>query len=203
MHLSDLFSPSFFFFFNDTATTEIYTLSLHDALPISRCRSPPSRDRPARARAARRQRPARRSRYVSPVGAHTRVLRDRAHRLHARPMPNQFRQTTEPSAIDPPVHVVRLAVVSHHPCTGARRRNSPLDGLHGLPRRGANPPPALKRRDPEALPARQSSSLRNADDALCVAAGLWKLPELWTHRTRPQLLGNHKTVSTSSHSLSH
>src|SRR5260221_731879 len=27
--------PRFFFFFNDTATTEIYTLSLHDALPIS------------------------------------------------------------------------------------------------------------------------------------------------------------------------
>src|SRR3989454_12526200 len=26
----------FFFFFNDTATTEIYTLALHDALPISR-----------------------------------------------------------------------------------------------------------------------------------------------------------------------
>src|SRR2546430_14980376 len=29
---------SSFFFFNDTATTEIYTLSLHDALPISRAR---------------------------------------------------------------------------------------------------------------------------------------------------------------------
>src|SRR2546429_6059942 len=28
-------APSSFFFFNDTATTEIYTLSLHDALPIS------------------------------------------------------------------------------------------------------------------------------------------------------------------------
>src|SRR5256886_13594309 len=28
----------FFFFFNDTATTEIYTLSLHDALPI--CHNP-------------------------------------------------------------------------------------------------------------------------------------------------------------------
>src|SRR2546421_3093540 len=26
---------TYFFFFNDTATTEIYTLSLHDALPIS------------------------------------------------------------------------------------------------------------------------------------------------------------------------
>src|SRR2546430_8397290 len=29
-----LSTTSFFFFFNDTATTEIYTLSLHDALPI-------------------------------------------------------------------------------------------------------------------------------------------------------------------------
>src|SRR4051794_41978483 len=29
------FSIVSFFFFNDTATTEIYTLSLHDALPIS------------------------------------------------------------------------------------------------------------------------------------------------------------------------
>src|SRR2546426_4309992 len=34
-----------FFFFNDTATTEIYTLSLHDALPISLRMGPPaSRD---------------------------------------------------------------------------------------------------------------------------------------------------------------
>src|SRR5438552_12138329 len=30
-----LYSLFFFFFFTDTATTEIYTLSLHDALPIS------------------------------------------------------------------------------------------------------------------------------------------------------------------------
>src|SRR2546425_3139485 len=34
---------SAFFFFNDTATTEIYTLSLHDALPISPCTSAPPR----------------------------------------------------------------------------------------------------------------------------------------------------------------
>src|SRR5215216_1282050 len=34
---------SYVFFFNDTATTEIYTLSLHDALPTSSCGSrPPS-----------------------------------------------------------------------------------------------------------------------------------------------------------------
>src|SRR2546426_11916643 len=47
----------FFFFFNDTATTEIYTLSLHDALPISeehRARHPRDRQaRPARRRARR------------------------------------------------------------------------------------------------------------------------------------------------------
>src|SRR6266850_3140225 len=30
-----MFCSALFFFFNDTATTEIYTLSLHDALPIS------------------------------------------------------------------------------------------------------------------------------------------------------------------------
>ena len=37
-HKLDVFFLFFFyiiFFFNDTATTEIYTLSLHDALPIS------------------------------------------------------------------------------------------------------------------------------------------------------------------------
>src|SRR5256886_12171620 len=33
--MSTLSRACFFFFFNDTATTEIYTLSLHDALPIS------------------------------------------------------------------------------------------------------------------------------------------------------------------------
>src|ERR1051326_9546258 len=36
-HASDLLLLSFFFFFNDPATTEIYTLSLHDALPILPC----------------------------------------------------------------------------------------------------------------------------------------------------------------------
>src|SRR2546426_6489250 len=50
---------SLFFFFNDTATTEIYTLSLHDALPISIMIAAPvgcmtsSRRKGARMRAAR------------------------------------------------------------------------------------------------------------------------------------------------------
>src|SRR5256885_6899929 len=42
-----------FFFFNDTATTEIYTLSLHDALPIS-----PAWASAARGKAAPAARPA-------------------------------------------------------------------------------------------------------------------------------------------------
>src|SRR5260370_16978615 len=50
---------SLFFFFNDTATTEIYTLSLHDALPIcvGQCaavvRETPGGDRVAQHRVAR------------------------------------------------------------------------------------------------------------------------------------------------------
>src|SRR2546430_6959238 len=39
--MDSLMHFSVFFFFNDTATTEIYTLSLHDALPISGSPAPP------------------------------------------------------------------------------------------------------------------------------------------------------------------
>src|SRR2546430_5961583 len=42
--LADAPALIFFFFFNDTATTEIYTLSLHDALPISKNTPVPKRD---------------------------------------------------------------------------------------------------------------------------------------------------------------
>src|SRR3989442_14348535 len=50
----------FFFFFNDTATTEIYTLSLHDALPISARRKSPGRN------AARTEEPEPANRYGQP-----------------------------------------------------------------------------------------------------------------------------------------
>src|SRR2546422_4534722 len=50
-----------FFFFNDTATTEIYTLSLHDALPISVLGSPRNRNDGIADH-------GRRSRYVDPGG---------------------------------------------------------------------------------------------------------------------------------------
>src|SRR5256886_4580299 len=49
---SRIVSPVYFFFFNDTATTEIYTLSLHDALPICRRRRDHRRGDRARCGAA-------------------------------------------------------------------------------------------------------------------------------------------------------
>src|SRR5215203_7554688 len=50
-----------FFFFNDTATTEIYTLSLHDALPIS----PGRRHRRRRREGRRPGRPGRSEEHTS------------------------------------------------------------------------------------------------------------------------------------------
>src|SRR6266705_2465557 len=56
--LVDPSTPRFLFFFTDTATTEIYTLSLHDALPIylplpRRRREPARSPRPAPAHGRR------------------------------------------------------------------------------------------------------------------------------------------------------
>src|SRR5215469_1354756 len=57
-------APAFvFFFFNDTATTEIYTLSLHDALPIFRGRLDGPRHR--RRRRSRRRRCERSEEHTS------------------------------------------------------------------------------------------------------------------------------------------
>src|SRR5216683_3361175 len=60
-----------FFFFNDTATTEIYTLSLHDALPISAGR--PGRHHArgqGRARIARPRAPASGGTFLVPRRVH-------------------------------------------------------------------------------------------------------------------------------------
>src|SRR3989454_1045515 len=94
----------FFFFFNDTATTEIYTLSLHDALPISeehRARHPRDRQaRPARRRTRRgglrrrhdplRHEPAERGADAPAGGCGTAPL-DRRHRPPHRPPARQAR----------------------------------------------------------------------------------------------------------------
>src|SRR2546429_7702452 len=66
-----------FFFFNDTATTEIYTLSLHDALPIC--------PRPGRRPARRSRCPARAPRRRTTAG--------RQHDHRRTPRPSMDRRT--------------------------------------------------------------------------------------------------------------
>src|SRR2546430_14529911 len=64
LFVSDVFFFFFFFFFNDPATTEIYPLPLHDALPISGAGR--------RSRGGRRQ-----DRGLAPSARHRRCRRDR------------------------------------------------------------------------------------------------------------------------------
>src|SRR5258707_5056106 len=67
-----------FFFFNDTATTEIYTLSLHDALPI--CANPPARAVRRRFRYKRaKSRPRRRGGFVFRAVCHHPGRRSEEH----------------------------------------------------------------------------------------------------------------------------
>src|SRR5438034_5700828 len=66
----------FFFFFNDTATTEIYTLSLHDALPISRRSGRKGQDHAGRVstqpqRALARLQPERSEEHTSELQSHS------------------------------------------------------------------------------------------------------------------------------------
>src|SRR3989442_4805228 len=80
-------SLCFCFFFNDTATTEIYTLSLHDALPICcvalpRCgrgRSEPEGFARGRRRPPRPQSQRDRRRRTSRSEEHTSELQSRPH----------------------------------------------------------------------------------------------------------------------------
>src|ERR1035437_11061623 len=60
-----------FFFFNDTATTEIYTLSLHDALPIYKDRVVGRREVRLIAAGGRFHRAAPESSLIHPVGIPT------------------------------------------------------------------------------------------------------------------------------------
>src|SRR5258705_6965921 len=81
-------SAPFFFFFNDTATTEIYTLSLHDALPILRRRKWSCRRASiaARRRGSASSRDARRCRRRPAASAATRwqaAARGARHRRRA------------------------------------------------------------------------------------------------------------------------
>src|SRR5687768_18316651 len=106
----------FFFFFNDTATTEIYTLSLHDALPISMtCRSSPVRTSPLRGTTTRfvsrppvrPDRLVRRVRSVRRSEEHTSELQSRLHLvcrllLEKKKKQNNTTQQTLHESANPP-----------------------------------------------------------------------------------------------------
>src|SRR5260370_10571624 len=82
--------PSFFFF-NDTATTEIYTLSLHDALPI--CQRPYARPVGlAWPQGHRGQTPARSEEHTSELQSHLnlvcRLLLEKKKKYDSRAMPS-------------------------------------------------------------------------------------------------------------------
>src|SRR5215211_7329518 len=120
-----------FFFFNDTATTEIYTLSLHDALPISRRRTA----------AIRRQRLAR---AAHAAGDHADAPRrgpqrsERRQRRARRPPPRRQRPSDRPHRSPAPAQPRRPAVL--RPRT--RRRLAHRRGGH----RNAPPPRRRTRR---------------------------------------------------------
>src|SRR5260370_38423200 len=71
---------SLLFFFNDTATTEIYTLSLHDALPISpvsvtgTTRAPPARATSSSATALRPAATTRSEEHTSELQSHLNLV---------------------------------------------------------------------------------------------------------------------------------
>src|SRR3712207_7172086 len=73
----------FFFFFNDTATTEIYTLSLHDALPIC-CERLLQRQPDVDARRARAPRSSARDAADRRARGHGRRSEERTSELQSR-----------------------------------------------------------------------------------------------------------------------
>src|SRR2546430_2679825 len=82
---------SLFFFFNDTATTEIYTLSLHDALPISHLSKPGSEDRARSPHVALRTDPPGRPAFHHGLPGH----RQAPDAAHGRPAERSEEHTSE------------------------------------------------------------------------------------------------------------
>src|SRR6476659_4413029 len=147
----------FFFFFNDTATTEIYTLSLHDALPISRSRArrATARARPPRPGSSRRS--ARRgfapSRPRGPGRFHHRAWRGPRRRL-ASGGRGPARRSCEPAG-----RRSRPAASRVGRPAPARRAGAPAPGGWSAPRSPPRrwPPPRAPGPDRDAAGASRPS----------------------------------------------
>src|SRR5476649_1267303 len=104
-----------FFFFNDTATTEIYTLSLHDALPISERRADSSAWCGSRRRAATRETDRKSTRLNS---SHT-VISYAVFCLKKKRIQDELRLLAR--------NIGAGHVFGRRPGSGARRAYHPLD----------------------------------------------------------------------------
>src|SRR5258707_7545905 len=100
----------FFFFFNDTATTEIYTLSLHDALPIC-CGAGYNGIRPAERVRDWRRTPAERCAESGRSEEHTSELQSRQYLvcrlLLEKKKKQQLSKTLKSRAIPPRIELSR------------------------------------------------------------------------------------------------
>src|SRR6267143_6697045 len=129
-----LLSTMIFFFFNDTATTEIYTLSLHDALPISAQREPGdarvaehaqyrhqrlgiARPHPELRGTAHANAGARRERDVAQHLAARGALEGGDQLDHARPPPPRSASSSSPTCVTSPApRVSTRSPVRTRPC---------------------------------------------------------------------------------------
>src|SRR2546430_340119 len=136
-----------FFFFNDTATTEIYTLSLHDALPISQEAHPPCSWKPRLRRAGgkrllrllrrRGRRAGRRLLQLRPGGlAHYRAELEPGHepRLASGALaPHRPRRA--PHALHAGVLALRSLQLGHHAWQRSANAAAVAGPVRGLGRR--------------------------------------------------------------------
>src|SRR5256886_2397256 len=116
-----------FFFFNDTATTEIYTLSLHDALPIS-----------ARAGWSRSAPPSATARWRRPV--------PRKSSTHCSRPRRAGRSSPAPPRPAPGERSARQARLSPWRRFSAAAHSAPLRGARRRPRNRGNAPARSRRR---------------------------------------------------------
>src|SRR5690554_7331226 len=107
-----------FFFFNDTATTEIYTLSLHDALPI--CRIPSARSLNAQPSSVSQPRTPASCRSEE----HTSELQSRPHLVCRLLLEKKKKKTTTPNQTP-----------QHHPRPHNYKHTNLIPNNHTLPPR--------------------------------------------------------------------
>src|SRR5258705_10761140 len=112
----------FFFFFNDTATTEIYTLSLHDALPI--CVSRRGWTTPVPASFHRRRLGVDFADVASPPDLRADLQRTAQRRAAVRGAPGAAARGGHP---------VRRRRLARRHRRGARRARAPASTRHGDP----------------------------------------------------------------------